>query len=438
MESLLGEAPPLSPTSPTGYYTHNPIGRSSLLPAEDPNLLTPSKAAGSKKMNRASTVSIMSGLGVPLSEIPPSPTARSPSSGGILTKKKMYNFFGHRPPSELISNHLAEYFPNATKKTLEKTARHSSIRMSLGPNNPLRNSFMSIEGGRRSLDVPPPLPGKRGSIMSNKDAIARDSPPRRSRPGSRGITSPPAASTIVEESETLLEPVPRVSVSNDDGRTSRPTIGGEPATRDPHDDAASISSIQSQPPLLPPFEPSSESLSDSLQAYSPTPQTAKPRPRSIALQRRESAGSTRSRMSMLSQLRRQQDRSDAASLLTVDEITAEVEQRRASTITFEESDEDEDEEKVLAPPTGNVASGEIGVGVPESEDEGDDEAEEEEEDEEFSDEEESEEESDGAEDADHGRAFTSEGCASSYNPILGRYGSLTSQPNAPSSGLKVH
>lgn len=46
---------------------------------------------------------------------------------------------------------------------------------------------------------------------------------------------------------------------------------------------------------------------------------------------------------MLSQLRKSRDRSDTASMLTVDEITAEVENRRASTITFEDTDEEDDD-----------------------------------------------------------------------------------------------
>lgn len=123
---------------------------------------------GAKKMNRASTISVMSGLGVPapaeaepylgrssfspgrpthLSAYAQGPTAspshagetsapssRSPSAGSFLVNRgrKMYNFFGHRPPSELISNHLAEYFPKVQKKVLERTARNSMMRISSG------------------------------------------------------------------------------------------------------------------------------------------------------------------------------------------------------------------------------------------------------------------------------------------------------------------
>ncbi|KAL7416775.1 hypothetical protein BDY24DRAFT_327294, partial [Mrakia frigida] len=85
---------------------------------------------GAKKMNRASTVSVMSGLGVPTgTRTRSTPSARSPSAGSFLNRgRKMYNFFGHRPPSELISNHLADYFPYVQKKVLERTARNSMLR----------------------------------------------------------------------------------------------------------------------------------------------------------------------------------------------------------------------------------------------------------------------------------------------------------------------
>ncbi|KAG5417199.1 STE11 [Candida metapsilosis] len=49
------------------------------------------------------------------------------------------NFFGQRPPSELISSNLAEYFPDTKQKDLEKTVRNSvrhSVRLSRRLNLP--------------------------------------------------------------------------------------------------------------------------------------------------------------------------------------------------------------------------------------------------------------------------------------------------------------
>ena len=360
MEEFFGDTPPpaTSPTSPTYYGPR--LGRSD---ESDPNLLTPPRAP-SKKTNRASTVSVMSGLGV-MAEPPPSPSGlRVPPSGSFLSKgRKMYNFFGHRPPSELIANHLGEYFPSAKRKELEKS-RHSMLRMSTGP--PRRTSV---------------VPSERSSSDTKRDSVS--STPRRSQQSHRSTLSSPPAAPIPEEGEDDI--VPRLSVSSETG-----------AKVDLESDADSNASVDSKPPLLPPFVPSKESLSDQLVAYSPLPQPN--RPKSVHV-RRGSGGSAKSRMSMLSQLRRNRDRSDTASMLTVDEITAEVENRRASTITFDESDED-----VPAPPP--VVDPGL---VPRSEVEEGSEADEEESSEEDEENSEEEEDDDDAED-DHGKAFTSTGC----------------------------
>jgi mitogen-activated protein kinase kinase kinase len=387
MEDFLGGAPPppMSPASPTTYFSGPRLGisqaHSHSRQQEDDVHLTPGRAA-SKKTNRASTVSVMSGLGVPMADMPPSPSiARSPSSSSFLpTRKKMYNFFGHRPPSELISSHLAEYFPSAKKRELEKTVRHSMLRLSSGGGlGPRRGSIApSIADSRRSIE-----------------ALVGPSPPRKNgRPGSRGnLASPPTAS-IPEETETGVEErLPRVSVSNDGGEVIRASIDGE-------SEDESVASIESRPPLLPPFETGGESFADSLQAFGP-----RIRPKSITASRRGSTGSTKSRMSMLSQIRRNRDRTDTASLLTVDEITAEVENRRASTITFEESDEETGDLSV-APRVADT-----GLPVSESE-ESEEEMESEEDSEEESDEDEDDDEGE-ADDADEdelGKAFTSTGC----------------------------
>ena len=378
MEVFFGETPPppMSPTSPT-YMAGPRLGTR----VADPAMLSPSRPSRSKKMNRASTVSIMSGLGVQMPDAPPSPTSnRSPSSGSFLgiRRKPFYNFLGHRPPSELIANHLGEYFPAAKKRELEKS-RNSMLRVGAGPKR------LSVAGSE-----------KRGSFDTDRKSIV--SPPRRKsvRPMSRATISSPPTGVIPEEGEVeTLEPVPRVSVSNDGGRNIRPRIDGD-------SDRESVASVESRPPLLPPFEPSKESLADSLGAYSASP---KPRPKSILAARRASVSSNKSRMSTLSQLRRNRDRSDTASMLTVDEITATVEQRRASTITFDESSDEEVVDVPSAADPGLVPLSETEEGS-EADDEDFDSEDEESTEEETS---EDEEEEDDAED-EHGKAFTSTGC----------------------------
>jgi len=360
--------------------------------------------------HRASTVSIMSGLGVPMPEAPPSPSpSRSPSTTSFLglKKKPLYNFFGHRPPSELIANHLGEYFPAAKPRQLEKS-RNSMLRMSVV--GPKRLSFAQSE--------------KRGSSETDRtDRRSITTPPRHKsvRPISRTITSPPPAAIPEEGEPEPSETLPRVSVSNDGGQVSRPRIDGEPY--------ADESPSSRKPPVLPPFEPSMETLTDTFSAYSPL---SKPRPKSISQARRSSVGSNKSRMSMLSQLRRNRDRSDTASMLTVDEITAEVEHRRASMITFDESS---DEEAVEVPPMADPGL------VPQSQSEAGSDADEEDltsEEEETESEPEEEEESDESEDSGHGKAYTSTGCECGFRQqwvSADRQHSSPSGSRAPLLGL---
>jgi len=387
MDNYLGDPPPspLSPASP-GFGAGPRYGLQAPVPEDELTVPSPRSKAitrSNKKAHRASTVSIMSGLGVPMPDAPPSPSpSRSSSTTSFLglKKKPLYNFFGHRPPSELIANHLGEYFPAAKPRQLEKS-RNSMLRMSVvGPNK--RLSIAQSE--------------KRGSSETDRtDRRSITTPPRRKsvRPISRTISSPPPAAIPEEGESEPSEILPRMSVSNDGGQVSRPKIDGEP-------DEEGLSSSKSKPPFLPPFEPSKDTLADTLGAFSPL---SKPRPKSISQGRRGSAGSSKSRISMLSQLRRNRDRSDTASMLTVDEITAEVEHRRASMITFDESSGDE---AVDVPPIADPGL------VPQSQSEAGSDADEEDlsSEEETESEIEEDEESDESEDAGQGKAYTSTGC----------------------------
>lgn len=75
------------------------------------------------------------------------------------------NFFGQRPPSELISSNLAEYFPEAHQKDLEATVRNSvrySVRLSRRFNLP--SSILSGASSNISIHN---SQNKRSSILSN-------------------------------------------------------------------------------------------------------------------------------------------------------------------------------------------------------------------------------------------------------------------------------
>lgn len=425
MEEFLGETPPppMSPTSPT--YVAGP--RLGITQRPDSELQTPSKPSAVKKMNRASMISVMSGLGVPGMNPPPSPTtaARSPSSGSFLAKsKRNYNFFGHRPSSELIADNVEHYFPSAKKRELEKTLRHSMLRMSMGP-NAYRKSVASI------------APSERVSLDSERRPSVEKTPPSR-RPTSRttSFAASPPTETIPEETEVLDNNVPRVAVTSEGSPMRLPRSSGE-------SDRASLASVDSRPALLPPFEHGHSKTSNDaphttegrphlIQQHS-MPGSSKPRPKSILQARRGSAGSSRSRMSMLSQLRKNRDRGDTASMLTVDEITAEVEHRRASTIFFDdESDEEVDRSSLRVPSMADP-------GVPTSGVEEEEEESEEYESSGFDEDDELEDEDE--EDKDHGKAVFSTGCRSPPPPSRGHamqtHQADCPQPNPQSNGSRV-
>ena len=149
LEHFFGELPPststqISPSSPP-KLSNIPTPRPALAipdsdepaPRTNPRSMSPSEtitnsmsqSAANKKLARASTVSVMSGLGILPPDINASPSKQSPSSSlrPSPQQNKLRRFFGARPPSELITSHLGEFFPNAEKRVLDRTVRNSSI-----------------------------------------------------------------------------------------------------------------------------------------------------------------------------------------------------------------------------------------------------------------------------------------------------------------------
>ena len=395
--AIFGDVPPavaLSPTSPN-YSMATSRDRDS------PR--TANSLRNTHQTHRASMVSVMSALGVPandnLPKPPPAqaPLPKSPSSGSFLANRgrKIHNFFGHRPPSEIISNHLYDYFPAAKRKDLEKTARNSMLRLG-GKVEPdlTRNSG---DSSRFSLD--------NNRLPSRFSVASSNSSHRISRASShKNISTPPSA--VIPEEGRDLQPVPRVSISGDDGSELRPTF----------EEDEEVSGGRSEAPLLPPFEHSEESLSDSMPNFA-----SDARPRTSHQDRRNSVRSNKSRrLSTISSRRKSRRISDVASLLTVDEITAEVENRRASVITFTESEEEGEDatDHFLAPGAIRLSRAYSPGLVPQEEGEVsdlEDSFEEEDEEEETDSEEEESEEEDNEEEQEendnHGKAVTSTGGA---------------------------
>lgn len=100
-------------------------------------------------------------------------------------KARIKEFFGARPPSELISSNLQEYFPEASTLILEKTVRNSirrSQRMSVasrggaGPPPNRRQSTASLYSVSSIKSVAPPVPSV-GDAWINATSLARKSRP---------------------------------------------------------------------------------------------------------------------------------------------------------------------------------------------------------------------------------------------------------------------
>ncbi|PBK78187.1 Pkinase-domain-containing protein [Armillaria solidipes] len=266
-----------------------------------------------KSTKRASSISILSGLGVRDPEKalePPSPThsgsGRSSPATTHSAKRpsKLRNFFGQRPPSELITNHLTEYFPFTEKKVLERTARHSMMRTGT-----MRDSASSYN---------PPLPSRfssstlaslpRTSVSASRTSLSSNpAPPLPEKPASDSGNTTPA------------EDIPRVSLSTEDGRSVNL-----------HDTS---DNTNDHPELLPPIPFPTESFSESLESL-----TGANRRMSRSL---STASRTSRRLSYMTELRSKKDRSDTASLMTVDEITKEVESRRRNTGVFDRRSSEE-------------------------------------------------------------------------------------------------
>ncbi|OBZ75595.1 Protein kinase byr2 [Grifola frondosa] len=313
------------------------------------------ETTSSKATKRASSISILSGLGVKIPdktpEGPSSSTSSSPSKSPTISKKgpsKLRNFFGQRPPSELITTHLAEYFPFTEKKVLERTRRQSMMRASgagsfgkrdsiVSWNQPSQSRFsVSTLGSQRT-------PSPRASMSSSSiTAVER--------------ASSPVPSVVTSDSETpklALEDPPRLSLSTDDGHSvDLMREGTDESTK-----------RLSSPHLLPPVAFPSESLSESMNLGE-----------SLSSRRFSRTLSTASkRMSYITELRSKRDRSDTWSLLTVDEITAEVESRQVNSAKTESSDE---WTQVEAPDDADKASINEDEDDEDEDDEGDDDTEE--------------------------------------------------------------
>ncbi|KAK0544158.1 ATP binding [Tilletia horrida] len=326
-----------------------------------------------------------------------------------LLPRKARNFFGTRPPSELISSNLQDYFPAAEKKVLERTARKSvyskaSMRSKrdstwsfqppdgypgmvddeTGEALPIRRSAESYEHGKAGADrdndrasvsgillrdgsldegAPPPRTQRLMSNASSRSGNSSD-PGTGDGKGTRSIRSragikngPPMLPPVVGRSSLddwsasltsvaspVLEHPTAVSASAREGPASLDSVPETPTALPPLGER--LTPTTSHPPeetgtsMLAPPPVAASSSSSNLGSRSASPgQHSVPlppipphgnRPRSVRRNSGESSISRRSFArpgSAYAFTERDRDRSDVASLLTVDEITQDIENR---------------------------------------------------------------------------------------------------------------
>lgn len=342
---------------------------------------TSNASSSTRGSTGASPMSSMTTIGG--SSSPNSPNAKRPS--------KLRNFFGQRPPSELITTHLTEYFPNAEKKVLARTARNSVYRK----RDSIASSVFNQHGhtSRASTaTIPPPVPDKNGGLLGVDDNIPRMSLSTEDGksvdlvPYADGYRTAPSASSgsngrrgYRENHQLPPIPFPTESFSASMEDLTTPTVATHPqhsnsAAANGRDGVRQLPSTHqyaaSPPAQYLHYNPSSLQAGQLGTPTGSQPLPAPPRTkrmsRTMSIQSkrqsyghygaataagaayRNAAGSPArnsevidgadgSGYNYLSELRSSanrkdlgKDRSDTASLMTVDEITANVESRRAS------------------------------------------------------------------------------------------------------------
>lgn len=220
-------------------------------------------------------------------------------------------FVGQRPSSELISSHLADYFPATEKKVLQRSARRSMHRSSM-----YQERALTPPGEREEEAQPPTLP----PVPSPGDGWAQKLLAATNGDDDAAAPRLPIASPSEPGDSSLPFHHPFAPTR---------TASGKPATQK-HEAV-----LKDSPTLYDPLSPSAE-------GQLPVP------PPGPGLRLRRSGESVRSRphsrrMSILS------SHSDTASLMTVDEITLEVESRREAgrDTEFDVSRRSEDRRKSL-------------------------------------------------------------------------------------------
>ncbi|KAH8806763.1 STE/STE11 protein kinase [Flagelloscypha sp. PMI_526] len=225
---------------PQSQLSTSPVGSSSLTRSQT---------------RRASAISILSGLGVRDPELAlasPSPIPTPPSSGHGESRigGKLRNFLGQRPPSELITDHLQDYFPGAQKKILDKT--RNSRQSLMAKKRSTMMSFMSADGGAGMgtwaggdvpagmLAPPVPLPLNLGAGTSGGNKRKSVMVGAAGGPGAAGITS-----SGNKRKTVMLSAPPPLPPAEEDEEEDQDAYGGVDASA-PSDGLGRKTSLRSK------------------------------------------------------------------------------------------------------------------------------------------------------------------------------------------------
>ncbi len=149
----------------------------------------------------------------PSMEQPRDPTRRQPGKKGVLRQ-----FFGQRPPSELITSDLTTYFPDHPREEIDRTARLSLRRSTRLSKVNSRLSVASNLSFASSVADAPPMPTIADTWLSGSSQLAKVRPLDLSRGNSNRYRDSVASSMLERvQEESPIEPNRKSYVSFDSG-----------------------------------------------------------------------------------------------------------------------------------------------------------------------------------------------------------------------------
>jgi len=140
-------------------------------------------------------------------------TRRKPAKKGVLRQ-----FFGQRPPSELITSDLTTYFPDHPREEIDRTARLSLRRSTRLSKVNSRLSVASNFSYASSLADAPPMPSIADTWLNGSNQLSKVRPLEVAR-GSGNRYRDSVASSLLErvQEESPIEPDRKSYVSFDSG-----------------------------------------------------------------------------------------------------------------------------------------------------------------------------------------------------------------------------